>query len=160
MAASPVSVHESRHVPVPTDKAYRGALTVPLERLFCHRHLALPPIRAVRDQHGVWGSGGVGQTRTIVTADRGSFMEELTLLEPGERFGYTLSRITGPMKPMVSFVEGRWTITPTGTGSTVTWSWTIHPRSVLTSPAVELVGRMWHGYAAKALLELEKYLLK
>ena len=160
MAAVPVSVQESRVVPVPTDQAYQGALTAPLDRIFRRRHLLLPPISEVRDQHGAWGSGGVGQTRTIRTADRGSLREELTLLEPGERFGYTLTRITGPMKPLVASVEGLWTITPADGGATVTWSWTLHPRWVLAVPLVVLLGRMWHGYAAKGLVELESYLLR
>ena len=159
MAAAPLSVQESRLVPVPTDQAYQGALTAPLDQLFRRRHLALPPIKEVRDQHGTWGSGGLGQTRTIVTADRGTLREELTVLEPGERFGYTLTRITGPMKPLVAYVEGMWTVAPAESGAVVTWAWTIHPRSALTAPVVGLVGRMWHGYAAKGLAELESYLL-
>ena len=156
MAATPLSVQHAHTYAASTAQAYRAALAAPLPEVFSRRHLLLPPITEVRDQQGEWGSGGVGQTRTIVTADRGTLREELTVLEEGERFGYTLTRITGPMKPLVSYVEGMWTVAPAGAGSTITWAWTIHPRSVLTTPGVRLIRRFWPGYAAKALAQLDR----
>ena len=153
--AGPVSVQQSHTVPLPQDQAYRLALTAPLAEVFHRRHLLLPPVTEVRDQRGVWGSG-VGQTRTVVTTDRGTMQEELTVLEPDERFGYVLSRITGPMKPLVSHIEGLWTMSPAGDGTTITWAWTIHPRSALTAPVVRLIGAMWHTYAAQGLRELDR----
>lgn len=155
MAPTPVSVQQSHALALPQAQAYRLVLTAPLPEVFSRRHLLLPPIREVRDQPEPWGAS-VGQSRTIVTADGGTMVEELTVLEPDDHFGYVLSRITGPMKPLVSSIEGRWTMTPAGAGTTVTWAWTIHPRSALTAPVVRLIGSMWHGYAARGLRELER----
>ena len=155
MATSPVSVQQSHTVGLPQAQAYQLALTAPLPEVFSHRHLLLPPIREVRDQPEPWGTS-VGQSRTIVTTDGGTMVEELTVLEPDDRFGYVLSRITGPMKPLVSSIEGRWTTTPAGDRTTITWAWTIHPRSALTAPVVRLIGSMWHAYAARGLAELER----
>jgi hypothetical protein len=155
MATTPVSVQQSHPVALPQAQAYQLALTAPLEQVFRRRHLVLPPIREVRDQTGPWGTS-LGQTRTIVTSDGGTMVEELTVLEPDEQFGYVLSHITGPMKPLVSTIEGRWSMSPTGDRTTITWAWTIHPRAGFTAPVVRLIGSMWHTYAAQGLRELER----
>lgn len=155
--ATPISVRESRTIPVPLERAFRVTLTTPLPEIFSRRHLMLPAIMDVRGQTGAWGDGGLGQTRTIVLADRGTLLEELTMLEPDDRFGYTLSRITGAMRPLVSHIEGVWTVAAAGEGrATVTWAWTIHPRAGVASPMVRLIARAWHGYAAKALERIEQ----
>ena len=63
----------SRTYPVGVARAFDTVLPHPLTGLFSRRYAALPPIREVRevrDQDGEWGSAGVGQTRTIVLADR------------------------------------------------------------------------------------------
>ena len=46
---------------------------------------------------------------------------------------------------------------PAGTGTNVTWRWTIHPR--LTAPVLPVFGRMWKGYARQALEELSAQLV-
>ena len=65
--AQPLNVSASRSIPVSVEAAYDAVLTMPLPRIFNRRYAALPPIREVRDQEGVWGT--VGQTRTIVLTD-------------------------------------------------------------------------------------------
>jgi hypothetical protein len=155
MAPTPVSVQQSHTLALSQAQAYQLALTAPLPEVFRRRHLLLPPIREVRDQPEPWGAS-VGQSRTIVTTDGGTMVEELVVLEPDERFGYVLSRVTGPMKPLVSSIEGQWSMVPAGPGTTITWAWTIHPRSALTAPVVRLLGSMWHTYAAQGLRELER----
>ena len=73
---TPIELHARRSIPVGVDAAYDAVLPMPLPRIFSRRFLALPPIREVRDQAGAWGT--VGQTRTIVLADRGTMRETLT----------------------------------------------------------------------------------
>ena len=153
-----VSVSESRSVPLAVEAAYDGTIVTPLPEIFAHRYLALPRVARVEGQEGTWG-GHVGQTRTIATSDGGSLRETLTLVERPHRFGYRIDVLSGPMRPLVSHLDGEWVFEPGGAGTTITWSWDLHPRSVLTAPVVALIGRMWHGYARHALVTLESILV-
>ena len=149
----------SRSVPVPIEQAYDAVLTAPLPIIFSRRYGPLPPVREVRDQAGEWGAGGVGQTRTIVTADRGTMQEELTVLDPPGRVGYTLTRITGPMRPLVDLVEGVWSFAPVGTGTRITWTWTFHPANRAAGLVLPALAWAWRGYARQGLEELETSLV-
>jgi hypothetical protein len=152
-----IRVAESRTVAVPLEAAYDETIVVPLPDIFGHRHLALPPVVRVDGQDGAWGRS-LGQTRTIRTSDRGALRETLTELDRPHGFGYRIDRVRGPMRPLVRHLDGAWAFEPDGAGTRITWSWDITPTSPLTSPVVALVGRMWHGYARRALLTLESIL--
>jgi hypothetical protein len=89
----------------------------------------------------------------------GSMREKLTSVDPPRSFGYTLTDITGPMAPLVSHVEGEWSFAPADAGTTVTWRWVIHPRSVFAAPLLPVLGRLWKGYARQALEELSVQLV-
>jgi hypothetical protein len=153
-----IRVAESRTVAVPLETAYDRTIGVPLPEIFAHRHLLLPPVVRTEGQDGAWGRH-VGQTRTILTSDRGSLHETLRDLDRPHRFGYRIDRVRGPMRPLVRHLDGAWTFEPSGSGTTgtttITWSWELTPTSALTRPLVALVGRMWHGYARRALATLE-----
>ena len=151
-----VTLSESRAVPVPVEGAFDRVLVHPLPEIFRRRRLAIPPIKHVRDQVGVWGT--VGQTRTIVTADGGTLLETLTSVERPHSFGYTITQVRGPMKPLVASAEGRWTFEPAGTGTRITWTWVLTPTAAgrVLMPAF---GAMWRGYARQALEEVEAILL-
>ena len=155
--SNPLNVQESRAVPVPVEEAYRRVLPAPLTEVFDHWYGPIPSVREVTDQEGEWGT--VGQSRTIRTADGGSMREELTTVEPPLGFGYTISDVTGPMKLLVSTLEGSWRFEPAGTGVRITWAWTIHPASQLAEVAMPLFGWLWKGYARQALEGLERRLL-
>ena len=157
--SGPLSVAASRTYPVPVDRAFDVVAPAPLPTIFRRRYGPLPPIRAVRDQTGGAWATGLGQTRTIVLADRGTMREELVTLDRPHRFGYELTRITGPMAPLVERVEGEWSFEPAGTGTRVTWAWVLHPRSGVTAPVVRLVARWWKSYARQALEEIEPLLV-
>jgi hypothetical protein len=47
-----------------------------------------------------------------------------------------------------------------GTGTRVTWQWTIHPRTALSAPVLPLFGRLWLGYARQSLEELSNQLVR
>ena len=104
----PVELAYSRTYPVGVARAYDAVLPAPLPALFSRRYAVLPAIREVRDQAGEWGT--LGQTRTIVLADRGTMRETLVSLERPDSFGYEISDVRGPMKPLASRIEGRWTL--------------------------------------------------
>ena len=138
-------------------RAFDAVLPLPLTTLFSRRYAALPAIREVRDQVGDWGA--VGQTRTIVLADRGTMRETLVSLDRPTSFGYRIDDVHGPMRPLASSIDGLWSFEKAGTGVRITWSWTVHPASSATSLLMPAFGRMWQGYAGQALERLEGLLL-
>ncbi|HET9877164.1 MAG TPA: SRPBCC family protein [Mycobacterium sp.] len=150
-------VEQSRAIPVEVEKAFGGTLPLPLPVLFRRWYGPIPPIKQVRDQTGEWDAAG--QARTVLLTGGGSMRELLTRVDPPHSFDYTLSDITGPLAPLVRLVEGQWWFTPKGTGTQVAWRWTIHPRSVLATPVLPVFGRLWKGYARRALEELSTQLV-
>jgi hypothetical protein len=151
-------VSASRTVPVDVERAFDVVLTEPLPRLFSRRYGPIAPIREVRDQTGdVWGS--VGQTRRIVLTDGGAMSERLTTVARPTSFGYVISDLKGPFKALISSLDGEWTFEAAGTGTRITWSWTLHPASSLGGYAMPVFARLWRGYARQALEEVEKVLV-
>ena len=148
----------SRTYPVDVQTAYDVVRPAPLEQLFCRRYGPFPPVRETRDQVGEWATE-VGQTRTIVLADGGTLFERITEVDPPHAFGYTITKITGPMRPLVAQLDDRWEFTPAGTGTRVTWRWNMVPASRLLAPAMPLLHRFWNGYARQALEEAEHLLV-
>lgn len=149
-------VEQSRIIPVNVEAAFTGTLPLPLPTLFRHWYGPIPPIKAVRDQDGEWTA--VGQTRTVLLKGGGSMDEQLTQVNLPHSFDYTLTGITGAMAPLASRVDGQWRFVPSGTGTEVSWQWTIHPRSALSAPALPVLGWLWRGYARGALKELSTLL--
>jgi Polyketide cyclase / dehydrase and lipid transport len=154
---TPLTVTASRAVPVEPERAFSLVLNVPLPELFSRRFALIPPIREVRHQVGEWGH--VGQVRTIVSADGGSMREELVEVDPPNRFRYLISDLKGPLAPLAERIEGEWTFDSAGTGTRVSWTWIIHPKTALASRALPVLGRMWRGYARQALERVEQILL-
>lgn len=136
------------------EQAYDAVVLAPLERLFGRRSGPIPPVKRTEDFSGVWGS--VGQTRTIVLGAGGRLHETVRFADRPADFGYLLSDVRGPMKPLARSVEGRFTFVAEGAGTRVTWSWRMH----LTSPAVRLLmpvfGTFWRRGAAGAFAEADQ----
>jgi hypothetical protein len=86
--------------------------------------------------------------------------ETLTRVDEPDAFGYTLTDVRGAMSRLIDHIEGLWQFSPHGTGTKVTWRWTLHPKSALTAPALPVFARIWKGYADKALGTLSDYLLR
>lgn len=138
-------VEYSRTFPVPVDEAYAVVVPVPLEEVLGKRHLAIPGVAEVV-QEGVWGRE-VGQRRTLHFTDGGRTTEVLTVLEAPDRFGYELADTTGPMKLLISGVDGLWSFVADGAGTRITWSWEIRP-TLVGRVAMPVFARMWPGMAA------------
>jgi hypothetical protein len=156
--AQPLVVEQSRAIPVSQEQLFRDMVPMPLPTLFHRWYGPIPPIKAVRDQTGDWDA--VGKSRTVVLSGGGSMREQLTSYDEPRSFGYTLSEVKGPMAPLVDHVDGLWSFEPVGTGTKVTWRWTIHPRSAFTAPALPVFGRLWLGYARQSLEELSNQLVR
>lgn len=148
----------SRTYPADVAEAFDAVLSHDLASLFDRRYAAIPPLKGVRDQAGPWGTPG--QTRTICLADGGTMREELTDVERPHRFGYRITGITGPMKPLVSSVDGAWAFEPAGTGVRITWTWTVQPAGRLGRLAMPALGRMWRGYARQGFDRIETLVVR
>ncbi|ADT98125.1 SRPBCC family protein [Mycolicibacterium gilvum] len=151
-------MEQSRAIPVDVDTAFRHTLPMPLPTLFSRWYGPISPVKQVRDQTGDWGT--VGQTRTVVQVGGGSMREELTLLDPPRAFGYTLSGVTGPLAPLVDHIDGQWHFAPVGTGTEVTWRWTVYPRNAVAGLAMPGFARLWRGFARVSLGQLSNELLR
>jgi len=155
--AHPVVVEQSRAIPVVPEEAFARTLPMPLPMLFRQWYGPIPPIKAIRDQTGVWDRAG--QSRTIALKGGGTMRETLTSVDSPKSFGYNITGITGPMAPLIDHVEGAWIFAPHGTGTRVTWRWTLHRKSELTAPALPVFARLWRGYARQSLESLSDYLV-
>jgi hypothetical protein len=155
--STPTYLQCSRTYPLTVEQAFDGVLPMPLEQLFNRRYGPIPPIKAVDGPAGPWGTAG--QERTVRLADGGSMREELTQVDRPHAFGYVLSDVTGPLKPLAARVEGVWSFEPVGTGSRITWAWTVHPASALGRFAMPVFARLWRGYARRSLARIEELLV-
>ena len=145
-------------VSVEPDVAFDRLMSVRLTDVFNRRYAALPAVADVTDQPEDWGL--VGQTRTIVLADGGRLRETLTDVERPRSFAYRLDGIEGPLRHFVHTIDGVWTITPHDGGSCIGWAWTFYPKASPARLTTSVIGRMWMGYADRALTELEAILTR
>ena len=85
--------------------------------------------------------------------------ELLTEVDAPHSFSYRLSDISGPMRPLVTAIDGRWEFAARGTGTLVTWRWMLHPKG-LGAGVLRPIALMWRGYARQALELLSDQLLE
>lgn len=57
-------------------------------------------------------------------------------------------------------VDGEWLFAPVGTGTMVTWRWTVHPKSGAAGVAMPAFAALWRGFARQALEQLSAELLR
>lgn len=155
---NPHVMASSRAIPVEVGTAFARTMPMPLPTVFRKRYGPIAPVKAVLNQDGDWGT--VGQTRTVTQVGGGSMREELTRVDPPHAFGYTLSNITGPLAPLVDHIDGEWLFTPAGTGTEVTWRWTVYPKSGPAGAAMPVFARLWRGFARVSLETLSDELLR
>jgi hypothetical protein len=151
-----IAVEQSRAIPIELQRAFDVTLAIPLATIFSRRYVLLPPVKEVRGQDGRWGH--VGQSRTVVTTDGGTMREQLTEVDSPHSFSYHLSDISGPLRPLVESIDGRWEFATQGTGTLITWRWVLSPKG-LGARVMPLVTSMWRGYARQALELLSDHLL-
>lgn len=154
---SSVVVAQSRAIPVTVEDAFRRTLAIPLPVICSNWYGPIPPIKDVLEQTGDWDAAG--QTRLITMVGGGSLREELTSVDPPRSFGYRLSDIKGPMAALIGSVDGKWSFAPAGTGTGVTWQWTIYPKSAVATLLLPGFGKIWKGYARGVLENLSAQLV-
>jgi len=150
-------MEQSRAIPVDVATAFARTLPMSPATIFGQRYGLIRPIKAIRDQTGDWTT--VGQTRTVVPSV-GSMYEELTVVDAPNVFRYRLTRVTGPQAALIDHVDGEFLFSPIGTGTTVTWRWTVYPKSGAAGLAMPAFARMWRGVARQGLEQLSGELLR
>jgi hypothetical protein len=151
-------VEASRLVAVEPTQAFDRLLAARLPEVFARGYAGFPSIQEVADEPSPWGS--VGQTRTIVLADGGRVRETLTSVDRPRGYTYVLDDLHGVLGRFMRTVDGAWSITPEGTGARIGWAWTLHPKAPPARLTVSVIGRMWNGYADRALAEVETILMR
>ncbi len=101
----PVLLAHSRVFASTRPDAFEQVLRSDLRRVFDRGYGGIPRVVGVRAPGGQWGSPG--QVRTIELSGGGSMREELRTVEPPTRFGYLLSGFTGPLRLLVTSIDGR-----------------------------------------------------
>jgi hypothetical protein len=148
---SSYDVSASAVLDVTPEVAYDAVMAAPLEEILGQRSGLIPGIARCEGQDGAWGT--VGQTRTIVTTDRGKTLETLVLADRPDDYRYLITDVRGMTKPLISTIDGRFTFVPEGSGTRVTWSWTIHP-TALGRPVIPVMGFFWRRWAAGMFVRL------
>ncbi len=82
--------------------------------------------------------------------------EELVFVDAPDVFRYRLSRVTGPLAALFDHVDGEFLFTPIGTGTNVTWCWTVHPKSTAAGLAMPAFAILWRGVARQGLEQLSE----
>jgi hypothetical protein len=144
----------SRTVPGEAAETFAWVLPMPLPTIFTRWHGPLPPIRSTEGPEP-WQSPG--QQRRVNLVGPGWMRETLLEVAPPHHFDYRLDQIHGPMRALVAGVVGQWAFAPDGDGTRVTWSWVVTGRAA-TSWLLPTFARLWQGYAAKVLHDLEQRL--
>jgi hypothetical protein len=151
-------VEASRLVAVEPTEACDRLIAARLPEVFARRYAAFPSVQEVVDEPEEWGTAG--QTRTIVLADGGRLHETLVSVDRPHGYTYLLDDFHGRLRPFVRTVDGAWSVTAEGTGARIGWAWTLHPTSPPARLTMNVIARMWKGYADRALVELETILMR
>ena len=108
-------------------------------------------VSQVCDQQGSWRQ--VGESRRIVLKDGGSLIETITAYQPPARFEYRLHSFQGPLRWLVSRIEGEWLYRAQGAAHTeITWRYQFHPCNAWIQPLTWcFVRALWMPYMRQVM---------
>lgn len=151
-------VEQSRTIPVTPEQAFRGIIEMDVPTMFRRRYGPIPPIRAVSGRDGNNWSGTQGQTRVLELAGGGSIRETVVDVDEPHAWRYRITDFQGPLKTLLTKIDGEFLFDPAGTGTRITWRYNMFPRSRLAAMAMPAFGWCWRGYARQMLEELADWL--
>jgi hypothetical protein len=157
--SSGVKVEQSRAIPVTLQQAFRGIIEMDVPTVFRRRYGPIPPIRKVSGRDGANWAGTVGQTRVLELGDGGSIRETVVAVEDPNSWTYVITDFTGPLATLLTKIDGAFLFTSSGTGTRITWRYTMYPRARLAKLALPAFGWFWRGYARQMLEELSNLLV-
>ncbi|MGN6722694.1 MAG: SRPBCC family protein [Marmoricola sp.] len=128
------------------ERAWDVIVEAPLQSIFNHRSGPIPAVKDMQEEEP-WGRAGA--VRTVLLADGTSNLESLISASRPDDYRYELTAFTGPMKALVSKVEGRFDFQPQGDQTVATWTWVLHPTNAITGLALPVLGFFWKGWANK-----------
>lgn len=107
-------------IAVPPDRLLPWLVNVPLERILLGTE-KLAGIERTDVLSLSWG--GPGARRRVVLRDGNTSLEELLLVEEGQRFRYVVWNFTNEARRAVQYAVGEFNFTPTSTGTHLRWTY-------------------------------------
>ncbi len=85
------------------------------------------------------GPSAVGTLRDVLLGDKTRIVERITAWDPPALHGYEAHEKNPLQKALFTRLESTWRFEPEGSGTRITWSYALEPRSGLLAPVVFLV---------------------
>lgn len=113
----------------------------------------IPGVKTLTGQIGPWSAAG--QTRKLTLTDGSTAVETLLALGPNG-YRYRISDFSGLFKLIVKEANARFSVTPRGDGSVLTWSYEFTPKGALAAAILSfLIDSQWNGFMDAALERLK-----
>jgi hypothetical protein len=141
-----VSTTVTRQVDEPREALFERFIPIRLEDIL-RRYGPIPAVVGTSGQTGPWDA--VGSERTVHLGDGSTATERVTLCDPPQTFGYTVSGFTNPIRLLAREARGVWVFHE---GGEVRWTYTFAARSpahaLVLAPIVKTA---WRGFMRRAL---------
>lgn len=149
---SPVTVVTNALSTAPPQAAYDAVVPVELAAVFTGMGPVIPAVTGTEDGPARWGYEP--GSRRVLLAGGGVMDESTRALDPPHRFAYRVTPAAGPLKLLISHIDGEFLFdaAPTG-GSRITWTYAFEPARG-RSPLVLAFRPLWARYARRVLDDL------
>ena len=88
-------------------------------------------------------------------------MQSIIIAMPDDNVPVIKSKqVNGAPPNFVHSIDGAWTMTAHSGGTRIGWAWTFHPKASPARLTTSVMGRMWMGYADRALTQLDALLTR
>ncbi len=137
----------SRTYATTPESAYDSLIHVSLPDVLGHRSLVIPGIREVR-------VGPTGWARSVTSGPSSSTTgrpraKSWSWRKPPHQFGYRITELHGSAGPSGGIHRRPRLFVAEGSGTTITWSWNLHPRGLQGRVAMLTFGPMWRRWAVE-----------
>lgn len=134
-----VTTQASQEIPAPPEAVFAYATDLDAIAEYFRGFGLVPGIRRVTMENGA--APAVGGVRRLEMADGSLLREQILELAPPREHAYRVSGFAPPLDWLARHGEGRWTFSPTATGTRIDWHYLFQLTTPLAWPAVKpLVG--------------------